>query len=277
MTLIETDYINIISIHNLYKTTTKVILTLFISVIMISMVFQPVVSQDLPERPVGHVNDFANILSSSERNTLETKLRTYRDSTSNVIAIATISSLQGYPREEIATKLFNSWRMWEGHRQNGVLFLIAPNEREMQIEVGYGLEGAVPDAIAGRIVRDILRPNFQNGHFYTGLDEATTAVIRAAAGEFDAISQNSTGKSPVAGFFLLLLVVIVIFSLLSKGSRHGGRRSRHTLGSGGVIIWGSGGFGGGRSGGFSSGGGGFGGLSGGGGFGSGGAGAGGSW
>jgi len=240
-----------------------VILFLWITVTVL-----PAHSQDLPERPAGHVNDFANILSESQRNTLEQKLRSYRDSTSNVIVIATLESLQGYPREEIATKLFNNWRMWEDDRQNGVLFLIAPNEREMQIEVGYGLEAAVPDAIAGRIVRDVLRPNFQNDNFYGGLDQATSAVMMAAAGEYEAVAQSNEEDSPVSVFVVLLVVIIVIISLLRQmgGGHH---RRRHTIGSGGVSTW--------SGGGFSSGGGGFGGFSGGGGFGSGGGGAGGSW
>lgn len=232
----------------------------------------PVLSQDLPERPIGHVNDFAKILTDDQRSALEQKLRTYRDSTSNVIAIATLESLQGYPREEIATTLFNNWRMWEGDRQNGVLFLIAPNEREMQIEVGYGLEGVVPDAIAGRIVRDVLQPSFRKGDFYGGLDQAATAVMMAAAGEYEAVAQSSDGESPVPVFFVIIFIVAVIILILSsKSGGRGGRRRRHTIGSGGIHTWGGGG-------GFSSGGGGsFGGFSGGGGFGSGGGGAGGSW
>jgi len=244
----------------------------FILFFRIFVVPDAALSQDLPERPVGHVNDFAKILSESQRSVLEQKLRTYRDSTSNVIAIATLESLQGYPREEIATTLFNSWRMWEGDRQNGVLFLIAPNEREMQIEVGYGLEGAVPDAIAGRIVRDVLQPSFRKGDFYGGLDQATTAVMMAAAGEYEAVAQSSDGESPFPVIFMIIFIVAVIISILrSKSGGRGGRRRRHTIGSGGVHTWGGGGF--------SSGGGGgsFGGFSGGGGFGSGGGGAGGSW
>jgi len=238
------------------------------------LIAAPLSAQDLPD-PTGHVNDFANLLGQREVQNLETKLRTYRDTTSNVIAIAIVESLQGLPREEVATTIFNEWRMWEGERQNGVLILVAPNEREMQIEVGYGLEGAITDLQAGRIVDEIMRPNFQDGNFYTGLQQATSVLMRLGAGEYDAIDR-ATEDSGNFSFIVMIIIFIVIYTLVraSGGGRGGGKRSRHTLGSGG-IVWGGGGFSGG-SGGF-SGGGGFGGFSGGGGFGSGGAGAGGGW
>lgn len=227
-------------------------------------------AQDFPD-PTGHVNDFANLLGQQEVQNLERKLQTYRDTTSNVIAIAIVESLQGLPREEVATTIFNQWRMWEGDRQNGVLILVAPNEREMQIEVGYGLEGAVTDLQAGRIVDEIMRPNFREGNFYTGLQRATTVLMQLGAGEYDAVDR-ATEDSGNFSFIVLIIIFIVIYTLVrASGGKGGGRKGRHTLGSSG-IVWGGGGFSGG-----SGGGGGFGGFSGGGGFGSGGAGAGGGW
>ncbi len=244
----------------------------------------------LPQRPSGHVSDYANMLSPNEENQLERKLRTYRDSTSNVIAVAIIESLEGNSREEVATELFNTWRMWEGDRYNGVLILISEQDRELKIEVGYGLEGAIPDAMANRIVQDILIPNLRSGTVYAGLDRASDAMIQLAAGEFEGFgttydTQGNGGGFPIDVIFII--IVIIIF-LVSKGGRpRGGKR---TIGADDVIeaifwsqIFGGGrnrgggsGFGGG--GGFGSGGGGgFGGFGGGGGFGSGGGGAGGSW
>lgn len=252
----------------------KPVLTRLKMLVLSLLIAAPLSAQDFPA-PAGHVNDFANLLGQREVENLETKLRTYQDTTSNVIAIAIVESLQGFPREEVATTIFNEWRMWEGERQNGVLILVAPNEREMQIEVGYGLEGAVTDLQAGRIVAEILRPNFQQGNFYTGLERATTVLMQLAAGEYDAVDR-ATEDSGRFSFVVLIIIIIIIFILIRAGSHGngGGRRGRHTIGSGG-IVWGGGGFGGGGSGGF--GGGGFGGFGGGGGFGSGGAGAGGGW
>jgi uncharacterized protein len=254
----------------------------------------PVLGQNLdflPQRPSGHVNDYADMLNQNEENQLERKLRAYRDSTSNVIAVAIIESLEGNSREEVASELFNNWRMWEGDRYNGVLILIAEQDRELKIEVGYGLEGAIPDAMANRIVQDILIPNLRSGTVYAGLDRASDAMIQLAAGEYEGFGTTydtrGNGGSGIPIDVIIIIVVIIIF-LVSKGGRpRGGKR---TIGADDVIeaifwsqIFGGGrnrgggsGFGGG--GGFGSGGGGgFGGFGGGGGFGSGGGGAGGSW
>ena len=249
------------------------------------MVFitSPAHAQDFPEQPTGHVNDYAGVLNRPELQALENKLRTYRDTTSNVIAVAIVEDLQGYPREEVATTIFNNWRMWEGERQNGILILVAPSECQMQIEVGYGLEGAVTDLHASRIVDQVLRPNFQNNDFYSGLDEASTVIMQLAAGEYDAvdrIADDRRGLNPFVYFIILMIIYSLIRAASGGGGKGGRRRSRHTLGSGGMIVWG-GGLGGRSSGGFGGGGfgggGGFEGFGGGGGFGSGGGGAGGSW
>lgn len=257
--------------------TTKVMvirMRKLLSLILFVGISFSVTAQDfLPERPVGMVNDFANMLTSSEQERLEQKLTSYRDTTTNVIAIVTLESLEGYPEEEIATTLFNNWRMWEGERYNGILILVSKQDRRMQIEVGYGLEGAVPDAMANRVYADILVPSFQAGDFYGGLDQATNVLIDLAAGEFEGFPER---QSSGEGFPIdvLIIFIIIIFILLTRGKGGKGGR-RHSLGSSGIIFYG-GGFGGG-GGSFGGGGGGFGGFSGGGGFGSGGGGAGGGW
>ncbi len=229
-------------------------------------------AQDFPSEPVGMVNDFASIFSSSERQQLETKLRNYRDSTTNVIAIATLPDLQGYDIQQVGTQLFNDWRMWHEERYNGVLIVIAPNERKMRIEVGYGLEGAIPDVMAGRIIRNVLTPAFRKGDYYSGLDRATSIMIELAQGEYegDLTSSSSEDDDISSAIIFILFIIFVIYSIMRKGGGGRGRR-RRTLGSGGHIWIGSGGFSGGSSGG------GFGGFSGGGGFGSGGGGASGGW
>lgn len=234
-------------------------------------------AQDLPSEPVGHVNDFANMLTSGERQQLEQKLRNYRDTTTTVISIATLNNLGGISIEEAATTLFNDWKMWEENKDNGVLILIAQEERKMRIEVGYGLEGAIPDVMAGRIIREILTPNFKRSNYYGGLDRATSAIIQLASGEFQGqlAEEKSSGDSNTADFIIFLLFLFFVFYSSSRGGGkgRGKRRKRRTLGPGGFIfLGGGGGFGSG-----SSGGGGFGGFSGGGGFGSGGGGASGGW
>ena len=244
-----------------------------------------VLGQDiLPERPRGMVNDYANMLSSSEVNQLEQKLRNYRDTTTNVIAIATIASLEGNSIEEVATATFSKWKMWEGDRYNGVLLLISRDDRKFRIEVGYGLEGAIPDVMANRILNDILTPNFRQGNIYGGIDRATDAMIQLAAGEFEGFpeKQNNEGGSIPIDVIIIFVIIIIVLISRGRGGKHGG--GKRTLSGSDVLLWGllsSGGprRGGGSSfgGGFGSGGGGFGGFSGGGGFGSGGGGASGGW
>lgn len=262
----------------------KFILTIFY--ISVSVLANSQNFDFLPSQPSGMVNDYADMLSTNEEYNLEQKLRSYRDTTSNVIVIAIINSLEGYSREEIATELMNNWRIWEGERYNGVLILISKTDRELKIEIGYGLEGAIPDAMANRIVQDILIPNLRNGSVYQGLDNATNAIIQLASGEYEGVGKNYSRSSNTNNDFpvdVLIIIGIIIIYLVSKGGKpRGGKR---TIGADDVIeaIFWSQIFGGSRSRGSSFGGGGFGGgssfggFSGGGGFGSGGGGAGGSW
>lgn len=253
---------------------------------------QALFGQIYPDRPTGHVNDLAGFMSASEVSRLESKLRAFRDSTSNVIAILTLESLQGETVEYVAERVFNTWRMWEGDRQNGVLILAARQERALRIEVGYGLEGAIPDILAGQIIREILTPGFRQEQYGSAFNAATDQLMRLAAGEYEAVvnPEENTIESNVDDairvFFLFVLIMIFIVVMIIR-AKLGGPGGGHHIRRGGVIVigtpgFGRGGFGGGfggggfgRSGGF--GGGGFGGFSGGGGFGSGGGGASGGW
>lgn len=239
--------------------------------------------QIFPDRPGGHVNDFGGFLNQNEVRVLEQKLRAYRDSTSNVIVIATIDNHGGETIDYVAERMFNTWSMWEGERQNGILILASRAERELRIEVGYGLEGAVPDILAGRLLREVLTPGFQSGNFYAAFDRTSDILMQLAAGEYDALPQQQSEEVNPFAILVLLLIVMALFYLINKGGGFSGGGG-HRIGSGGVIVMGGygrrsgygGGFGGGR-GGFGGGGGGFGGFGGGGGFGSGGGGASGGW
>lgn len=265
----------------------RFILILFFSIKLIT----PTLAQNfdfLPSSPRGMVNDYANMLSLSEEGRLEQKLINYRDSTTNVIAIATINSLEGNSVEEVGTELFNKWKMWEGDRYNGVLILISESDRAIRIEVGYGLEGAIPDVMASRIINEIITPSFRSQDVYGGLDKATSAMIQLASGEFEGTPEGLRRNSDGGGIpidVIIIILVIIIF-IISRGNR-GGRGGKRTFGPTDVVevlFWSQvfgggrnrgGGFGGGGSG--FGGGGGFGGFSGGGGFGSGGGGASGGW
>jgi uncharacterized protein len=231
----------------------------------------------IPPRPDRLVNDYAGLLAPAEREALERKLVAYDDSTSTQITVVIFPSLEGADAGAFATELGQAWGVGQAGFDNGVVVLVGVEDRQVFIATGYGIEGAVPDALAGRIVRNVIVPAFRAGQFYAGLDAATTALMQAASGEFTAADRAARDGGGGGGMLVFLILLVVVIVALSLAGRHaddepprGGRRRRGPGGPGIVILPGgwSGGGGGWSGGGF---GGGFGGF-GGGGFGGGGAG-----
>jgi len=222
------------------------------------------------------VNDVAGVLSPEQREILEQKLVALDDSSSNQIAIVLIPTLDGYPIEEYANKLFREWGIGHKGTNNGVLIIAAINDRKVRIEVGYGLEGAIPDVTASDIYNNLIVPAFRDQNYYRGLDDATTALSKAAVGEYK-IKKEKKGKSKGKPLFTFLAMLIFILLVVAGGGRGGGGSMSHRGYSDvatGMLLGSL--LGGGRSsgGGFGDSGGGFGGFGGGS---SGGGGAGGGW
>jgi len=214
---------------------------------LLSLNLQLATANPYPAKPVGYVNDFAGLLDQGFAAQLEQKLKTYRDSTSNVIVVATLLSLDDQAIEDVATRMFTDWKMWEGDRKNGVLILIVPSEKSIRIEVGYGLEGAVPDIMAGRIISNIIQPAFREGRFEDGIDKATSAIMALAAGEYEAVETLSSDGDGSGGLVFLFIVAIIIYMIIqsrkgphSKNSAgRGYRRSGAHISYGPSIGWGS--------------------------------------
>lgn len=243
--------------------------------------------QEFPEKPnPPHlVNDFAGALSDDEKNTLENKLIIYNDTTSTQIAIVLIHSLDGYPIDDYTIKLGEKWGIGQQKKNNGVLVLAAIDDRKIFIATGYGLEGALPDALVKRIIENDIKPYFKQGDYYGGLDKGSDQIIALARGEYKGENKKEGAEGfPVSVFVIFLVILFFIFLSKIIGTRRYASRNnigfwaawvllnaltRSQRGSWGGFTSGGGGFGGG-----SSGGGGFGGF-GGGSFGGGG--AGGSW
>lgn len=226
---------------------------------------------EIPPRPSEPVLDRGNMLSPTEERRLIQKLTAFEDTTSTAIVVVTVRSLNGAPVSDYAFALGREWGVGQAEKDNGVVLLVSRGDRKMFIATGYGVEGALPDAIANRIVEQVMTPAFRNGQFYAGIDRGTDAIIQATYGEFDAeASASSEEGMPTALLVTLLILLYFVGTSFFRGGGKKGRRSRR--GGMPVIIWGGGGSRGG--GGFSGGGGGFGGF-GGGSFGGGG--AGGSW
>jgi len=244
-------------------------------------------AQNIPARPSPPrlVNDFAGVLSPQEAQQLEQQLVAYDDSTSNQIAIVLVKTLNDYPIEEYVLKLFREWGVGNKKTNNGVVILAAIDDHKIRIEVGYGLEGAIPDITANHIIQNDIAPNFRSGDYFDGLSKAAASIIKAAAGEYKAPAdyrkKKGSGSALPFGFLIFIIIMVVIFGGRGGGGG-GGFMSRRGSGWLGPLILGSiigrssggsswGGGGGGWSGG---GGGGFGGFGGGS---SGGGGASGSW
>ena len=229
------------------------------------------------------VNDLANVLTPEQEQALENKLVAYDDSTSTQIVLVTIKSLSDYPIEDVALQILRRWGVGNKEKDNGIVVLASIDDRKIRIETGYGMEGAVPDAISRNIIENDIVPNFKVENYYRGFDNATTSIMEAAAGEYKApagyADRGRKGKGGISlGKIIIGFVIIwIIMGLFGGGGGRGGgfmsRRGYRGFGGGPVFFPGS--FGGGsRGGGFGGGGGGFGGFGGGGG---GGGGASGSW
>lgn len=242
----------------------------------------------IKNKPTKLVNDYANVLSPDSEQQLERKLVAYDDSTSTQIAVVLVKTLDGRPIEETALSILRGWGIGNKKTNNGVLILAAIDDRQIRIEMGYGLEGAIPDITANQIIRNDIAPNFRSGDYYQGLDKASQSLIQAARGEYKAPegygkrkSKGSGGIGNIIGFIVIIIIIAIFAGRGRGGGGGGGYMSRRGYGDVltpfiiGSLLGGGGRGGGGGGGGWSGGGGGgFGGFGGGSG---GGGGASGSW
>jgi uncharacterized protein len=229
----------------------------------------------LPNAPKRLVSDQASLLSSSELDYLERKLLNYEDTTSNQFAILIVKEVPGgYEYSDFAQRVAEKWGIGKKDKNNGLLIFLTLKERKVWIATGYGLEGSIPDARARQIIERYFTPYFKEDRYFQGLDQGSTALMLAAAGEFEADPKDAKGSGWVTWLIVLVVLFIVyLISLNDKGGNSGTTYSGGGYNRGG--YYGGGGFGGfGGGSGRSSGGGGFGGF-GGGSFGGGG--SGGSW
>ena len=211
----------------------------------------------------GRVTDQANIISGPAKASIEAKLQNLEDKSSIQLVVATVSSLEGGDIESYANGLFRAWKLGLAKKNNGVLFLIAPNERKMRIEVGYGLEGVLTDAVSSVIIRSAVAPRFQAGDFSGGIERGVDAIIDVLSSDTSEWTKRAAEQSmsetidqlaPII-LFLLFMFIMIYMSRNARGGRGGGPMI--FLPPGGGFGGGGGGFvGGGFDGGGFSGGGG---------------------
>jgi uncharacterized protein len=199
-------------------------------------------AQNYPERPTkGLVNDFTGTLSPQEIEQLDSKLKSFEDSTTNQIAIVLIKTLDGREIVDYGVGLMRKWGIGTKEKNNGVLVLVAIDDRKMSIQPGYGLEGALPDITTQEIIQNAMKPKFREGDYYGGLDAATTDIIKSTKGEYKAppkAKSSRSGKGGGAiGFIIIIVIVILIIIFRNRGGGGGGRRVIGSRGGSDAFWW----------------------------------------
>jgi uncharacterized protein len=186
------------------------------------LLVRPVLARTFP-RPSGHVNDFANVISDDVEVFLETELRDFEASSSHELAVVTLGSLEGDVIENTAVELFEQWGIGKKDQDNGVLFLVVPNERSLRIEVGYGLEPILTDSRAGTIIRTVVTPEFKNNDYNTGIVNGTQAIIKVLTENptaYDAPSGTATSADRIgAVMFIGFMMLIYLSSFWARSKR----------------------------------------------------------
>jgi uncharacterized protein len=211
------------------------------------------------------VTDTAALLSPAAAQELRALLLAYQQRTGHQFAFLSVQDLDGTTIEDLGQEAGKAWGLGDAKRDDGLILLVAKDERAVRIEVGYGLEGAIPDAVAARIIRQTIVPAFRQGAFDQGVRQGFEALLRAAEGE--AVQAEKPPRTQAKGGWIRLLPLLIILVLYLFGSMSGPRGGRRLGGLGGLggfplgggFGGGGRGFGGGGFGGFSGGGGGFGG------------------
>ena len=191
--------------------------------LVLLLVSLPALAQTFPQL-TGRVVDAANLLKPEERAALEAKLKAHEDKTTDQVVVATVRSLEGYPIEDYANRLFRHWQLGQKGKDNGALLLVAPQERKVRIEVGYGLEGALTDALSKVIITTAVAPQFQKGNFAGGIDAGVDAMLSILTGDAEewhrraeVREDDTTGFDPVVAFIILLILFILISRLMGAG------------------------------------------------------------
>ena len=241
---------------------------LVLSLILVLFCIVPVFAYYDLGAPQGYVNDYTNTLTANQKSILESKLTIFEKESSNEIAVVIIDSVKEDYIENFAVKLFEAWKIGKKNENNGVLILIAISDRDMKIEVGYGLEGSLTDVQSSWIINNIMKPRFREDRYYEGIDESVDKIIDITKGEFGVPSNvGRTPRSSSTAFVVIILIIqiILVIAILrlilskSKGRKNnsgssnsstswGGWSSGSNSGGGG-SGGGFGGFSGGRSGG----------------------------
>jgi uncharacterized protein len=252
-------------------------LAVVVSALLALMLHAGLVRAEEPQFPslTGALVDAAGLLSPGARDEFDRSLRAYQQSSGYQVVVAIVPSLQGYDIRDYGNRLFRHWKLGDAKRDDGVLLLVAPKERKVSIETGYGVEGAMTDALSKLIIENAITPRFKTGDFAGGIRAGIADIEKVLNGEGRKLETQLEPQQDAFEFWFTIFVWLIIFLIFIQIMR-----GRTALVPGGRIgrRYGGGWYGGGwPGGGWSGGGGGFGGGYSGGGGSSGGGGASGSW
>jgi uncharacterized protein len=208
----------------------KKILSILFLLFAVNVMGQKSIPRPNPPRLV---NDNAKLLDPHDAELLERKLRALDDSSSNQIAILTLPSLNGEIIEDVAVETFRAWGIGNKKTNNGILVIIALAERKIRIEVGYGLEGAIPDITAKQIIKNDISPAFKEGNYLSGINKAVDDLSKAAVGEYKVKQEKKGTGSGSGGKSILGLLIILVIIFVVIGGRGGGSNGRR---GGGNLI-----------------------------------------
>jgi uncharacterized protein len=192
------------------------------------------------------VVDAANVIPADARARIEAKLKTHEQETSDQVVIATVPTLGDMSIEEYANRLFRNWGLGQKDKNNGVLVLVAPNDRKVKIETGYGLEGALTDAASSLIISKVMAPKFRKGDFAGGIDAAVDRIVDILSSDAAEMGRKGLIKKdapdPFVTILPLLLLALLIYFVFARRGADGARY--HRTRNGNWIVVSGGGWGG---------------------------------
>ena len=193
----------------------------------------PLCALTLPEKPEARVNDYAGFLSVSMKKILENMLEEHEKETSNQIAVATFPSLDGNSLEDVSWRLASQWKLGQKDKNNGVLLIVFREERQLRIEVGYGLEASLTDARCRMIIENDIKPFFKSGNYEKGFYSGLEAIIAVIKNEYKARPKPSSDTSLLPFIFFFVLFLFFILAPKSQTSYRGSgwTRSSHSSSS----------------------------------------------
>ncbi|MDH7975560.1 TPM domain-containing protein [Sphingomonas sp. AR_OL41] len=216
--------------------------------VLLALVAMPAMAQTFPPLS-GRVVDAAKLLSPDQTKKLEDLSAQIEKASSRQFVVATIPDLQGYPIEDYGYRLGRAWKIGQGEANNGIVLLVAPKERKVRIEVGYGLEPIMTDAMSSVIINDTILPRFKAGDMPGGIMAGATAIGQQMTLPLEAAEQKAkqaataapahraSKTSPIAVIFWIIVIVVIILPMALGGAR--GRRYRGSGGIGEAVLWGS--------------------------------------